>query len=46
KFSSQKEDDKWNAKNKSKFNPWNPLPNMKDAITMENMNEPAISPDG
>ncbi|KAF0478868.1 hypothetical protein F8M41_023931 [Gigaspora margarita] len=46
KFSSQKEDDKWNAKNKSKFNPWNPLPNMKDAITMENMDEPAISPDG
>ncbi|CAG8543248.1 3777_t:CDS:2, partial [Scutellospora calospora] len=46
KFSSQKEDDKWNAKTKINYNPWNPLPNMKDAITMENMNEPAISPDG
>ncbi|CAB4399263.1 hypothetical protein RhiirA5_471087 [Rhizophagus irregularis] len=46
KFSGQNQVDSWIKKPIGGPNPWNPLPDMKDAITLEPMNEPAISPDG
>ncbi|CAI2173069.1 2238_t:CDS:2 [Funneliformis geosporum] len=46
KFSGQSQVDSWVKKPVNGPNPWNPLPNMKDSITLEPMNEPAISPDG
>ena len=46
KFSGQNQVDSWTKKPFNGPNPWNPLPDTKDAITLEPMNEPAISPDG